>query len=50
MVGYRKATEQQNLLNMLESARREAEQSALAKAHFLSNMSHGVFSLSHNSL
>lgn len=42
MVGYRKAAEQQNMYRMLENARREAEQSAIAKAHFLSNMSHGT--------
>lgn len=45
MVGYRKAAEQQGMLHMLENARREAEQSAVSKAHFLSNMSHGVFTL-----
>jgi hypothetical protein len=44
MVGYRKAAEQKNLLHMLENARKEAEQSATAKAHFLSTMSHGVCS------
>jgi hypothetical protein len=43
MVGYRKQEEQQRVLHMLENAKIEAEQSALAKAHFLSNMSHGVF-------